>query len=105
MSFEDGIIHVSYSHMSNTADDLVQQTKAIDQTLTNLDAELNVLRQHWEGSDKEQYTVCQAAWNGAVENMEMLLNSHATLLTDVSGNYRYTEQSLSQLWEDVRIQP
>ncbi|MFJ7495164.1 WXG100 family type VII secretion target [Streptomyces sp. NPDC097727] len=104
MSFEDGIIHVDYSHMDNAADDLIQQTKAIDQTLTNLDAELGALRKYWEGSDKDAYTACQNAWNGAVAEMEKLLNSHAVLLTDVSQNYRYTEQSLTQLWEGVKVQ-
>ncbi len=105
MSFEDGVIHVDYSHMENAADDLVHQTKAIDQTLTNLDAELVQLKKHWEGGDKDAYTECQAAWNGAVANMERLLNSHAALLTDVSQNYRYTEKSLAQMWDDVKIQP
>ncbi|MEV7080017.1 WXG100 family type VII secretion target [Streptomyces sp. NPDC093516] len=103
--FEDGIIHVDYDHMQNAADDLVHQTKAIDQTLTNLDAELQALKAHWEGDDSNEYARAQNAWNEAVDEMEQLLNSHAALLTDVSGNYKYTENSLAQMWADVKIQP
>ncbi|MFC9624055.1 WXG100 family type VII secretion target [Streptomyces sp. NPDC056930] len=103
--FEDGVIHVDYNHMQNAADDLIQQTKAIDQTLTNLDAELQALMTHWEGDDSSEYKVCQQAWNQAVADMERMLNSHAVLLTDVSDNYKYTERSLAQMWADVKVQP
>lgn len=103
--FEDGVIHVDYHHMQNTADDLVQQTKAIDQTLTNLDAELRVLKDKWQGDDRDAYSVCQGEWNDAVADMERDLNSHAALLTDVSDNYKYTEKQLSQMWSDIKVQP
>ncbi|WP_030186758.1 WXG100 family type VII secretion target [Streptomyces violaceorubidus] len=103
-SFEDGQIHVDYAHMDNGADDLIQQTKAIDQTLTNLDAELGALREYWSGQDKQAYTVCQTKWNGAVNAMERLLADYSQLLTDASGTYHYTEQSLAQLWEGIKVQ-
>ncbi|MER6165621.1 WXG100 family type VII secretion target [Streptomyces violaceorubidus] len=104
MSFTDGIIHVDYSHMDNAADDLVQQTKAIDQTLTNLDAELEALKATWLGSDSDAYKICHQNWTNAVTAMEKLLIDHSALLTDVSQNYRYTEKSLTQLWEDIKVQ-
>lgn len=105
MSFTDGIIHVDYRHMDNAADDLVQQTRAIDQTLTNLDAELYALSATWLGSDADAYKVCKDNWTRAVEDMEQLLIDHSALLTDVSANYQYTEKSLSQLWGDLKVQP
>jgi uncharacterized protein YukE len=49
------------------------------------------------------YREKQAAWGRAVKNMETLLTSHSTLLTDISDNYRYSENSLSQMWSEVRI--
>ncbi len=33
-NLSDGVIYVSYNHMSNAADDMVAQTKAIAQTLS-----------------------------------------------------------------------
>jgi WXG100 family type VII secretion target len=101
--FTDGYIYVDYSHMQNAADDMVQQTKAIDQTLTNLDAELNELRNMWIGDDKDVYTEKQTAWNNAVTEMERLLTSNAALLTSISEDYQYNENSLTQLWSSVRI--
>ncbi|MFF7334900.1 WXG100 family type VII secretion target [Streptomyces sp. NPDC090306] len=99
----DGYIYVSYNHMSNAADDMVQQTKAIAQTLSNLEAELNELSKTWYGNDADTYRQKQAAWDGAVHNMETLLTSHAQLLSDISSSYQYSENSLSQMWSEVTI--
>ncbi|MET9442312.1 WXG100 family type VII secretion target [Streptomyces sp. NPDC006610] len=101
--FTDGQIYVDYRHMSNAADDMVQQTRAIASILVNLDAELQALKQTWEGEDRAVYDKKQAAWNQAVEAMQNLLENHSRLLTDVSGNYQYSEKSLTQLWSEVRV--
>ncbi|MFJ9031029.1 WXG100 family type VII secretion target [Streptomyces sp. NPDC102274] len=99
----DGYIYVEYNHMENAADDMVQQTRAIANTLSSLEAELGELKKTWYGSDAEVYTQKQAAWDQAVANMERLLTSHAALLSDISGNYKYSENSLSQMWSEVSI--
>ncbi|MFD6425398.1 WXG100 family type VII secretion target [Streptomyces sp. NPDC060198] len=99
----DGYIYVDYNHMNNAADDMVQQTKAIANTLASLEAELNELVKSWYGDDADMYRQKQAAWDQAVKNMETLLTSHSSLLTDISDNYRYSENSLSQMWSEVRI--
>ncbi|MCK8678157.1 MULTISPECIES: WXG100 family type VII secretion target [Streptomyces] len=101
--FTDGHIYVDYRHMTNAADDMVQQTRAIATILANLDAELQQLKQTWEGEDRQVYNDKQLAWNNAVEAMRNLLENHSRLLTDVSDNYQYSEKSLTQLWSDVRI--
>ncbi|WP_299531693.1 WXG100 family type VII secretion target [uncultured Streptomyces sp.] len=101
--FTDGYIYVDYSHMNNAADDMVNQTKAIASILTNLEAELQELKNTWQGDDKAMYERKQAAWDNAVDNMKSLLASHSRLLTDVSDNYQYSEKSLTQLWEGVRV--
>ncbi|MDH6624498.1 WXG100 family type VII secretion target [Streptomyces sp. LBL] len=101
--FTDGKIYVDYSHMNNAADDMVQQTKAIDSILANLDKELQALKESWEGEDKDIYGDKQTAWNNAVEEMKRILAENSALLTDVSDSYQYSEKSLTQLWETVRI--
>ena len=102
-AFSDGFIYVDYNHMTNAADDMVQQTKAIASILVNLEAELQQLKNSWEGDDRAVYDDKQAAWNNAVKAMENLLTSHSALLTDVSDAYQYSEKSLTSLWSDVRI--
>lgn len=99
----DGYIYVDYNHMNNAADDMVQQTKAIANTLASLEAELNELVKSWYGNDADMYRQKQAAWDAAVQNMERLLTSHASLLTDISGQYQYSENQLSQMWSEVGI--
>ncbi|MBK3571723.1 MULTISPECIES: WXG100 family type VII secretion target [Streptomyces] len=102
-NLSDGVIYVSYNHMSNAADDMVAQTKAIAQTLSNLEAELGELSKTWYGNDADTYRQKQAAWDGAVQNMETLLTSHSQLLNEISNSYKYSENSLSQMWSEVTI--
>lgn len=99
----DGVIYVSYNHMSNAADDMVAQTKAIAQTLSSLEQELGELSKTWYGNDADTYRQKQAAWDGAVQNMETLLTSHSQLLNEISNSYKYSENSLSQMWSEVTI--
>ncbi|MGW1269609.1 WXG100 family type VII secretion target [Streptomyces sp. NPDC002491] len=99
----DGYIHVDYAHVNNAADDMVQQTKAIATTLASLEAELGELKKTWYGEDADVYRQKQAAWDQAVTTMEKLLVSHATLLNDIHGSYRYSENSLTQMWSEVGI--
>lgn len=101
--FTDGIIYVDYAQMSNAADDMISQTRAIAVTLENLQMELNALRNSWIGDDKQVYDHKQAAWDGAVKAMEDMLTNHSKLLTSVSEDYQYTEQSLTQMWDSVKI--
>jgi WXG100 family type VII secretion target len=99
----DGHIYVAYSHVLNAADDMVSQTRAIATTLANLEAELNELKNTWYGADADVYRQKQAEWDQALRKMERLLTSNAGLLTDISGNYKYSENSLAQMWDEVTV--
>ncbi|GLY80322.1 WXG100 family type VII secretion target [Actinoallomurus iriomotensis] len=101
--FTDGYIYVDYSHMSNAADDLVSQTKAIAQTISNMEMELSELKKSWIGDDKDTYTQKQTAWDNAIKAMENMLTQHSQLLDEISGSYKYNENNLSQMWSEVRI--
>lgn len=103
MDFTDGYIYVDYNHVEGSADDMVAQSQSIMDILANLDMELAALKNSWIGDDKDVYNDVQAKWDGAVQNIKTLLAHHSELLTEISGNYRYTEQSLSQRWADIRI--
>ncbi|MFJ8613715.1 WXG100 family type VII secretion target [Streptomyces sp. NPDC093675] len=99
----DGNIYVDYNHVNNAADDMVAQTRAIATTLSSLEQELAALKQSWYGGDADVYRSKQLAWDTAVTNMESLLTSHASLLNEISDGYKYHENSLSQMWSEVRI--
>jgi WXG100 family type VII secretion target len=101
--FTDGYIYVDYSHMNNAADDLVSQTKAIAQTISNMEMELGELKKTWVGDDAQTYDQKQRAWDAAIKSMEDMLTSHSQLLDDISGSYKYNENNLSQMWSEVRI--
>jgi ESAT-6 family protein len=101
--FTDGYIYVDYSHMSNAADDLVSQTKAIATTISNMEMELAELKKSWVGDDADTYNKKQQAWDNAIKAMENMLTQHSQLLDEISGSYKYNENNLSQMWSEVRI--
>jgi WXG100 family type VII secretion target len=101
--FTDGYIYVDYSHMSNAADDLVSQTKAIATTISNMEMELTQLKKSWVGDDADTYNKKQQAWDNAIKAMENMLTQHSQLLDEISGSYKYNENNLSQMWSEVRI--
>ncbi|MEU9994520.1 WXG100 family type VII secretion target [Streptomyces sp. NPDC050848] len=101
----DGYIYVDYRHMDNAAEDLIAQTQAIDQTLYNLEAELGELRNTWMGDDAQVYAEKQKAWNDALLAIEKMLESKVTLLNEISGSYRHTQNTLVQGWQNVSIGP
>ncbi|MFH8798145.1 WXG100 family type VII secretion target [Streptomyces sp. NPDC017936] len=103
MDFSDGYIYVDYNHAEGAADDMVSQSQSIMSILANLEMELAELKNSWIGDDKDVYSEVQAKWDNAVENIKNLLANHSGLLTEISANYRYTEQNLSQRWGDIRI--
>lgn len=103
MDFSDGYIYVDYNHAEGAADDMVGQSQAIMSILANLEMELAELRNSWIGDDRDVYSEVQAKWDNAVQNIKTLLANHSGLLTEISGNYRYTERNLSQRWGDIRI--
>ncbi|MCO5994326.1 WXG100 family type VII secretion target [Actinoallomurus rhizosphaericola] len=101
--FTDGYIYVDYNHMNNAADDLVSQTQAIAKTISSMEQELTELKKQWIGEDAQVYTQKQQAWDNAIKTMEQILTSHSQLLDEISGSYKYNENSLSQMWSEVRI--
>ncbi|MFI5689327.1 WXG100 family type VII secretion target [Streptomyces sp. NPDC051636] len=103
MDFSDGFIYVDYKHADNAANDMVSQSGAIMSIIENMEMELTQLKSTWVGDDRDVYTKVQANWNQAIENIKTLLASHSALLTDISGNYRFTENNLAQRWGDIKI--
>jgi WXG100 family type VII secretion target len=101
--YTDGYIYVDYAHMNNAADDLVTQTKAIAQTISNMEMELSHLKQMWIGDDAQTYDTKQRKWDDAIKAMEDMLTSHSKLLDEISGSYKWNENNLSQMWSEVRI--
>lgn len=103
MDMSDGFIYVDYNHADNASEDMISQSGAIMSIIENMEMELTELKNTWVGDDREVYSSVQAKWNGAIENIKMLLANHSSLLTDISGNYRHTENNLAQRWGDIKI--
>ncbi|WP_210592172.1 WXG100 family type VII secretion target [Streptomyces sp. GESEQ-35] len=103
-NFEHGHIFVDFSKNANVAEDLRLQTRNILNWLQQLDQELQVLKNSWEGEDKEAYQEKQDQWNASVQAMNTLLDNYSGLLDEVSNAFRDNQNKSAQAWQDLRIQ-
>src|SRR5690242_14421607 len=101
--FTDGFIFVDYAHVDNVAEDLRQQTTAIEKTISSMEMELAELKKTWIGNDAQIYDDKQRTWDSAINAMKQMLNDHSRLLEDISASYKHNENNLSQMWSEVRI--
>lgn len=103
MDFSDGHIYVDFKGTDNAAEDMRLQTQNIDKILTQLETELEKLKDSWEGEDRDVYVRKQKVWHEAVQEMKRLLASHAGLLDNIGDNYRTNQRNLTASWESVKI--
>ncbi|MDW4906224.1 WXG100 family type VII secretion target [Streptomyces sp. ADMS] len=103
MSFSEGYIYVDYSSAEASVDEMQEQSKAIADIIDQMNRDLAGLKETWIGDDRDVYTEVQAKWDGAVTNIQMLLQNHSGLLNKISADYRYSEQSRTQRWGEIRI--
>lgn len=103
MNNSEGFIYVDYTQVQAAVEDLQTQSQAIASAIETLNQELSELQNTWIGDDRDVYGEVQSKWNAAVENIRTLLNNHSLALTDISDDYRRSEQSGTQRWQSVRI--
>ncbi|NSC24348.1 WXG100 family type VII secretion target [Streptomyces albus subsp. chlorinus] len=101
-NFTDGYIYVSYAHADNAVEDMRLQTREIQKIITSLNDELSVLKNSWEGDDKDAYEEKQNAWNQAVDNMGKWLETNAATLNHIRDLYARNESQQAQAWQEVR---
>ncbi|MFJ4895957.1 WXG100 family type VII secretion target [Streptomyces sp. NPDC088788] len=101
--FMDGEINVDFSRTDNAAEDLQLQTQQIKKWLTELDQELQHLKQSWVGDDKDVYTQKQDAWNRAADQMGNLLTKYSGTLSEVSDAFRRNQANAAQGLSSLRI--
>ncbi|EDY50404.1 WXG100 family type VII secretion target [Streptomyces clavuligerus] len=99
----DGVIHVEYNSVHMAAEDMRMQTKAIQNTVLNLNAELDTLRNAWQGMDAVTYDQKQEAWNAASKQLADILQRHSGLLEQIVEIYRKHENKSASEWGSIRV--
>ncbi|MEU3598518.1 WXG100 family type VII secretion target [Streptomyces sp. NPDC006798] len=99
----DGVIHVEYNSVHMAAEDMRTQTKAIQNTVLNLNAELDALRTAWQGMDAATYDQKQDAWNASSNALAEILQKHSGLLEQIVEIYRRHENKAASEWGSIRV--
>ncbi|MFC0596802.1 WXG100 family type VII secretion target [Streptomyces palmae] len=99
----DGVIHVEYNSVQMAADDMRNQTKAIQNTVIALNEELDSLRTAWQGMDAATYQEKQNAWNAASDALATILDNHSRLLEEIVQIYRQHENRSASEWSQIKV--
>jgi|SRR3954465_10029923 WXG100 family type VII secretion target len=94
-------ITVHYAGVDNAGEALGAATKAIQSVLSELDSQLNTVRAQWYGNSAEQYTVQQARWNAATDDMSAQLAKNQVNLSLIRENYSSTDAGLAMTWSEI----
>ena len=77
----DGL-RVNHAALDTAAQNMHATVQKMDQTLNDLESDLQPLVSTWSGDQQEAYRVSKAAWDWAMQEMKDLLDeSHRTVYT------------------------
>lgn len=96
-----GTIHVNYSGVTDVSEALTAATAAIRELLNELESALAPLRATWDGNTRDQYDIKKAAWDGACDNMSVVLGGAVQTLDEMAHNYSHTDLNLAFQWSEL----
>lgn len=83
----DGI-RVQHETLDTAATDMTATVQAIDDRMDRLDSDLASLRSEWSGDQQESYHAAKARWDGAIDEMRLLLEETHRTVTASNAAYR-----------------
>lgn len=90
------MIKVDYAVLENANAQMQSISRTIDEKLDTLRSMLSKLQ--WDGQDRAAYEQHQAQWDGAVRDINQVLNDIGRAVGIARENYVSTEMSNSKLW-------
>ncbi|MEV7397662.1 WXG100 family type VII secretion target [Aeromicrobium sp. NPDC092404] len=87
----NGRLAVDFGGLERGHGDINRGAGKLKGRLDQLEAELNPLRADWTGAASESYQQAKAKWDGAMEDIRLLLVDIATQVSTSSADYQATE--------------
>jgi WXG100 family type VII secretion target len=94
----DGHILVSFSTISNAAEEVRSTAGRVQSQLDDLQAGVSRIAQSWEGKAQEGYQARQAEWNSSASDLHTVLTQIAAALDSAAQNYQSTENKNAGIW-------
>lgn len=82
-----GSFSVNPAQVQALAEDIRHGADGIQSRLDELDAKVSQLRQNWDGSAQQAYTVAQSKWNADLNDVRNILNQIAAATAEISSSY------------------
>ncbi len=100
---DQGKVRVDYVHMEDAVRAMKEISQVIDQKLDVLRREVGELAEHWQGGAKASWKIHQDNWDGAVVELNDLLNDIAIRVGKARQNYMDTEDQVSRDWNNLTV--
>ncbi|MFF8908858.1 WXG100 family type VII secretion target [Streptomyces olivaceoviridis] len=98
------MIDIDHLQVGQSAQAMEEQTKAIAQTMSELEQNIQQVIDAWQGEDKNvYYQKVLPTWHQEVNNLSTILQRFFTTLTDVSDNYKKVVQTNAEGFMDIKM--
>ncbi|WP_122816068.1 WXG100 family type VII secretion target [Nocardioides pantholopis] len=94
----DGI-RVQHAGLEQAAQDLLAKVKDIDSRMNQLERELGALRSSWAGNARLAYDSAKATWDGAIEEMRLLLQDTGRAVDQSNADYAAADARGAQAFQ------
>jgi early secretory antigenic target protein ESAT-6 len=94
----DGEIQVSFAAVEEAGSQISSAFGKMTQELDDLKSKLAPLSEAYQGSAKEAWFQVQKDWNQSQEELNQVLSSIGTAVSQAAQDYRDTEQGVGNLW-------
>lgn len=89
---------VNAGAMQQGIGDLRTAHSGTENTLNELEQQLEASLAQWDGAAREAYSVAKAKWDQASAHMAQVIQKMQTTLTSISDNYDSNERNIEGSW-------
>jgi early secretory antigenic target protein ESAT-6 len=88
----------NFGQISTSQADFMLAWRALQDTLTDLEKDLESSLAQWEGNARTEYHRAKAQWDQAAAHMASVLNNLGAVIGDAHSNYTGAERANSGIW-------
>jgi WXG100 family type VII secretion target len=94
----DGVIKVSFAAIEEAGTNIRSTFSKMTQELDDLKSKLAPLSEAYTGAAKDAWFQVQKDWNDSQDQMNQVLSSIGTAVSQAAQDYQGTEHGVSRLW-------
>jgi early secretory antigenic target protein ESAT-6 len=88
----------NFGQISTSQADFMLAWRALQDTLTDLEKDLESSLAQWDGAARGEYTRAKGQWDAAAAHMAQVLGNLGTVIGDAHSNYSGAERKNAGIW-------